>query len=386
MTQGPYSVAPQQHSPRDRATLITFLIILLLVLGFALRMERSYLMAILMGGILAILVDRNYQALRKRGVRPSLASLIVTSGIVILVLAPLAAFVLLAVRQGVAFGKQLADTNLLSLQSITGMVNRWHPVQFWIGDPAAVDLKIRTGIQNAAKVTSGAVLGLAADLPSMLLQVFLVCLTCYFMLIDGKRFAAWVANKLPIDPDVRARLSASFRNTAASVILASIVSAAVQAALMLVSFLVLGIPLAFFAAGATFILAWIPIVGSAPVWIAATIYTYFHDSGARAAIMLVFGLIIGVSDNFVRPWVLGGRSNLHPLVTLVAIFGGLEMFGFVGVFVGPILMAVLISLLQVWPDVAERYGLILAPQPEEVRPIQRRTASNSSTGASSNSA
>jgi hypothetical protein len=56
--------------------------------------------------------------------------------------------------------------------------------------------------------------------------------------------------------------------------------------------------------------------------------------------------------------ILKGRSKMHPLVSLVAIFGGMEMFGILGIFLGPILAAVLIALLQIWPEVGQRFGLL----------------------------
>ena len=65
--------------------------------------------------------------------------------------------------------------------------------------------------------------------------------------------------------------------------------------------------------------------------------------------MVVCGLMAGLVDNVVRPLILQGRSKMHPLVSLVVIFGGIEMFGILGVFLGPILAAVLIALLQIRP-------------------------------------
>jgi predicted PurR-regulated permease PerM len=78
----------------------------------------------------------------------------------------------------------------------------------------------------------------------------------------------------------------------------------------------------------------------------------------KALLMVVVGLMAGLVDNFVRPLILQGRSKMHPLVSLVAIFGGMEMFGILGIFLGPILAAVLIALLQLWPEVGQRFGLL----------------------------
>jgi predicted PurR-regulated permease PerM len=55
--------------------------------------------------------------------------------------------------------------------------------------------------------------------------------------------------------------------------------------------------------------------------------------------------------------ILKGRGEMNPLISLVAIFGGLQMFGLFGVFIGPIMLAVVVSLLQIWPRVAKSFGL-----------------------------
>ena len=131
---------------------------------------------------------------------------------------------------------------------------------------------------------------------------------------------------------------------------------------------------AFLAAAATFILAWIPLVGCSPVWLAGAIYLYAQDALLKAILMVICGLIAGLVDNFVRPLILQGRSKMHPLVSLVAIFGGMEMFGIMGIFLGPILAAVLIALLQLWPEVGQRFGLLPGSKGRECQPRSDRSS------------
>lgn len=146
--------------------------------------------------------------------------------------------------------------------------------------------------------------------------------------------AAWLHSKIPLDDDVRAALGQSFQATTASVVRATFVAAAVQSALMFLGFVVLGVPSAFLAGGATFLAAMIPLVGSAPVWISGAIYLWLQGSVVKMVILAVIGLFIGVVDNVVRPAVLKEGGDMHPLVSLVAIFGGIKSFGMIGVFFG----------------------------------------------------
>ncbi len=78
----------------------------------------------------------------------------------------------------------------------------------------------------------------------------------------------------------------------------------------------------------------------------AALHTFFilQDRTSALALLLV-ALVVSVLDNVVRPWVLKGSGNLHPLVAFVAAFGGIQVFGFSGVFLGPILAGICVELL-----------------------------------------
>ena len=350
---------PSAVRPQNRVTLVTFLALLIIVLAVTLQMVWPYLLAVVMGGILALLGQPIFQKLRHRGVKPKLASILVTLGIIVLVIAPLSAFIIVAVKQGIAVGQRVAENDAFSFQSILQRVSGWGPIESVIGSPESLERQARGWIQRAGSQATALILAVAGNVPNILLQLALASIACFFFLIDGKRFMSWMRGKIPLDSDVREKVVSSFKETAISVIWATLAAAGAQSTMMLVSFLALGVPAAFLAAGATFIFAWIPILGSVPVWITGAIYLYTQGMVAKAAIMIVLGLLTGVVDNFVRPLVLKGRGNMHPLVSLVAIFGGVGMFGILGVFIGPIIAAILISLLQIWPAVGQRFGLQL---------------------------
>jgi predicted PurR-regulated permease PerM len=90
--------------------------------------------------------------------------------------------------------------------------------------------------------------------------------------------------------------------------------------------------------------------------------------------MIVIGLLVGVSDNIVRSFVLQGRDEMHPLVSLVAMFGGIAMFGIVGVFIGPILAAIVIAVLDTWPSVAAQYGITVGTNEDLNRTLEASKA------------
>jgi predicted PurR-regulated permease PerM len=343
---------------KNRTTLFTFFGLLGLALFINFKMMAPYLLAILVGGILAMVSAPFYRRLLKRNFSPKLAAGTVTLGVGLLLLGPTLSFTAIVVDQGVDFANTLSQYEGFSLPTLNQKLTQLKPIRTLVGDKAAVDKQIRDGIQSFGKAASAWILAAVSKVPDLFLQLLLGIFACFFLLLDSKRLFLWTKDKLPLDPEVRETLFASFKDTAVSAIWATLAAATVQAALMFVSFLALGIPVAFLAAGATFFFAWIPIVGSTPVWLGGAVYLYSQGNPGKMAILLLMGVVTGLSDNVVYPWMLKGRGNLHPMVGLVAIFGGIHMFGVLGVFLGPILAALLISLLKILPDIRRKFGLV----------------------------
>ena len=104
---------------------------------------------------------------------------------------------------------------------------------------------------------------------------------------------------------------------------------------MLLSYLTPGVPAAF-GSGCNLPLGLDPAGGVLAGLAGRAIYLYAQDALLKAILMVVCGLLAGLVDNVVRPLILQGRSKMHPLVSLVAVFGGLERFGIMGILLGPI--------------------------------------------------
>ena len=89
-------------------------------------------------------------------------------------------------------------------------------------------------------------------------------------------------------------------------------------------------------------------MGSAPLTLGIAIIQFLQGHTAVGCILGAAALVVATMDNFIRPWFLKGSSNLHPLLAFVAAFGGLQTMGFVGVFLGPIVAALLLATIQVF--------------------------------------
>src|SRR2546423_5496631 len=230
-----------------------------------------------MGGILALLARPVFQWLQGHHVPPRVAAALVVLGVVLVLMAPLAFLVTKAIQQGLALGQGLAADGV-SLRSLLDHVSRWAPIERLLGSPGAFEPQARRWMQSAGTRATAMIVGLAAYLPNLVLQGVLASIACFFLLVDGSRLRRWMTDKIPIAADVRVHVVQAFQETAISVIWATLAAAAAQSAVMLLLYLTLGVPAAFLAAGATFLFAWIPLVGSSPVWLAGAIYLYAQET------------------------------------------------------------------------------------------------------------
>jgi predicted PurR-regulated permease PerM len=344
------------------AHLVTFMGALLLCFVAVLWMVGPYLLSLYLGGTLAMLAYPLHQWLQEtRKWGPRLAAAALTAGLLALVILPLTAFSVMAVMQSIDLGQQMAELKEFSPRAITKVLSRWDLVRTVIGDPSDVNARLKSVIQAAGQFTSASVLELGKGVPEFLVQLALALLAFFFLLLNGVQFVDWLLGLGALDRKVQNELVHAFRDTTISVVLASLAAASAQALLIAGGFLLLGIPGAFLAGGVTFVFAWIPVLGTVPAAAAGLLYLYVDGSPVLMAAMLSVGVAASLIDNLVRPLVLRGRAGMHPLVGLVAIIGGIRMFGILGVFIGPILAAMLLALLRIWPAIGGRFGIYVQP-------------------------
>lgn len=336
---------------------VPFVLVLALALAITLLMIAPFLIPVVMGGISAVLVYPLYRRALGRGLSPLLSAAAITLSVIILIVGPALTLVVLSVKQASVIAEWVATAQIPTLQELMREGANWGIVSALGGTPESLEQGMRSLTQAMSRFATTTLLRLASEVPHVALQMTLSVLAGFFFLMDGARAVAWIASLIPMNRSIQNRIRESFRDTAISVIWASMAAAATQAGIMLLAFGVLDIPAAFLAGGATFIFAWIPLLGSFPVWGSGILYLVLQGSLIKAAILLGIGIFTAVIDNFIRPLVLKGRSEMHPMVSLIAIFGGLEMFGIVGVFFGPILMAIMLTLLQIWPVMGKDSGL-----------------------------
>ena len=139
----------------------------------------------------------------------------------------------------------------------------------------------------------------------------------------------------------------------------------IQGALGGIAFYALGVPSAVLWSVAMMFLSLIPLTGAFIVWIPAAIYLAVSGAWVKALLLTLWGvLVIGLVDNFLRPRLVGSRAKLHELFIFFAVLGGLQVFGIIGIVLGPVVLAIALALFDAFrhPDTsaASSIGLPLS--------------------------
>ena len=196
-----------------------------------------------------------------------------------------------------------------------------------------------------ALVSSGGsfVMGALGTAASFMLMLFVL----FFVLRDGAAVARQVVRMLPIGDRRRARLWQHLTDVTRAVFLGIGVTALVQGVLVGVGFWIAGLPSPLVFGVIAVLVALIPMVGSALVWAPGALFLAARGEYGYAIFLAAWGaIIVGMVDNFLRPMLISGRAEVPTLAVFVGVMGGLAAFGFIGLFVGPIVLGLLVALFR----------------------------------------
>jgi len=199
------------------------------------------------------------------------------------------------------------------------------------------------------------------DLPGFFLHFFIMLFVTFYMFIDGPRMLKALKRSLPLKEIHKEHIFKQFNDVIFATIYGSIVVAVIQGVVATIGFFIFGVTSPIMLGLITIIAAFIPLLGAALIWFPAVvtllvkgILTENNDFTFRAIGLFIWSLILVSSiDNVLKPKIIGSKAKMHPLVILLGVFGGLSAFGFVGIMVGPLLLALFITALKIYESEKE---------------------------------
>ncbi|MFH1661786.1 MAG: AI-2E family transporter, partial [Candidatus Falkowbacteria bacterium] len=183
---------------------------------------------------------------------------------------------------------------------------------------------------------------------TLFLQSLVVLFTFFFVLRDKEELVLYLKSLSPFTKEVEKKFFDSSKRITASVIYGQVIIGLAQGLVAGVGFFIFGVPNALFLTMLAALAGIFPVIGTAIIWVPVVIYLVLEGSTFATVGVGIFGIISSSIDNFLRPIIVSKRTDIHISVLLVGMIGGLFLFGVLGFILGPLILAYLFILLEVY--------------------------------------
>jgi predicted PurR-regulated permease PerM len=326
------------------------------------RIAQPYLDVLAWATVLAVLFYPMHRWLLKRLDRPNLCALLSLTVVIVIIVLP-------TILIGRAVVQEMRTITVGLPASLAGWLDPSNPmvggVVSWVEQ--YIDLQpLREarswteslqawggGIASRSLTVVGGVVGGAV-------KIVLIAFTMFFLFRDGDEIRRRLYDFMPIEGWRAHSVVMRTREVIQASVYGTLLLAAIQGALGGLAFWVLGLPGAILWSVVMTLLSIIPMLGAFVIWAPAAGYLALSGSWGQAVALAVWGaLVIGSADNLLRPVLVGNRTRMHELLVFFGVLGGLEAFGFIGLIMGPVVIAVTLALIGiVWQEVDNRHSVV----------------------------
>lgn len=313
---------------------------------------RPYADPIIFAVVIAIIFYPLHRRFQRLFHKPSVAALVSMLAALLLTAGPL-------LYLGIAVSSELSDLYkalaarsagdggpaayiILSLQRASAWLTQHFPIP---------EVDVRGILMRRMEAASASLLhattGLLGNLLTFTVDAVIACFVLFFLFRDGRALMERLASTLPLSPERFEQLQDRISTTVIANFYGGVAVSAAQGTLTAIAFWALGISSPVLWGLVTAVFSLVPMVGSAAVWVPASLVLLFTGHVIKGIILLAVGAgVIGLADNVLRPWIVSESVRLHTVYVFFALLGGVQVFGVVGLFLGPVILSVTVALIE----------------------------------------
>ncbi len=338
------------------APVVTFLVLLIL----SLVIISPYITAILSAFILAFAFYPLHRRMRRKLRRDWLSALIV-SLIIIAIFGVFFAFILNSLASEVySFYTEARQITPATFQCDGNVTPLCKAVSYFqAADGAALfNTYFPEAIRKLSLTLVNIVTNFIVSLPGFFLNLFMVFFMTFFLLKDAEIIQEKIKSILPIKRSYQQKVFRKVNDSMNAMVYGTLAVAFAQGALAALGYYIFGVKSPILFGSLTFIFAIVPYFGSAIIWLpigALKIINGLIISSNREMWMgigvIIYGaLIVSTIDNLLKPILVSGRAKMHPILTLLGLLGGLQMMGFIGIIIGPIVLSLFQAFFEIYEE------------------------------------
>ncbi len=219
----------------------------------------------------------------------------------------------------------------------------------YTGQQVDIASAVGSAVNEFSNLAFGSFSRVVNVLTNVSIGITIMMFLLFYFLKDGEKLVGWLKSVTPMPQDIQENLYSRVNRTTWAVIKGHVLVAVTQGLVAGLGLFIAGVPNYIFWTFIMILLGFIPIIGTIIVWGPATVYLFLMGSFEAAVFLLVWGLVVvGITDNIMRPLVVDKSAELHPAAILIGVIGGVYIFGAPGLFIGPIIIGVFKSVLLVF--------------------------------------
>ncbi|HAO64692.1 TPA: hypothetical protein DCQ44_01790 [Candidatus Taylorbacteria bacterium] len=332
---------------QKRIQVVFFLVLLGLGILMGYMVYKPFLNVIILALVLAILLYPLYErVLKSFSGKSKLAAAVVIILAIVFILTPLVLLSLQIFNQSRDVYMELQGSHVDYLQKAITTIEK--PVQVYFPQ---FTFDLRGFLQQIVAWIGGNAGNIISSTGQALLGLFLVFITLFFFLKDGRKFLDYMVKLSPLDDAYDVKIFHRIGSMISSVVRGVLLIAIIQAVLVGIGFMIFGVPNAALWGTVTVIASLLPFVGTALVVVPGIAFLLLSGNLIGAIGLAVWGiLLVGLIDNLLMPVLYGRSTQVHPLIILFAVLGGIYTFGPLGFLVGPMMISFLIAILEIYRE------------------------------------
>jgi len=336
------------QTERERLNLVIFYGAIFLLGYLAFRILQPFIMPLAWAGVLSLCAYPLFSRIEPR-LGPSRSAILSTAAVALLIILPTVLLAVALINEA-AQAASLLQAAAADIDNHDKIIGAWKWMEDHLPLPPLDQIKTRL-LGAAAQLTAWLATQAGVILQNtsiFLFKMFVTLLALFFFLRDSKQLGTAVRKLLPFEKERREQLISLTRDLVYASTTTMLAVAAAQGLAGGIAFAVLGINAPVFWGVVMGICALVPVFGTALVWLPAAAWLILSGSWIRGLILIAIGVgIVGMLDNLLRPALMSGRSSMNGLLIFISLLGGVTAFGFIGLVLGPVVAALVMSLLQV---------------------------------------
>jgi predicted PurR-regulated permease PerM len=316
---------------------------------------RPFLGSLMWGIVLSIVFYPLYSYTLKYIKLKSLASLIVLVVICAIVVGPFSYFLYLLINEvqdivtHLGSGKVETLHDILRQPTVISILERISSISHTAYTPEDIETSLIVKVSQLGKELVGKIPVGIGNLLSLLLNFVFMALAVFFMIRDGAGFLEKSRDYMPFSHKQKEMLASEIRDIVISTVYGGTVVAILQGTIGGVTYAALGIRSPVLWGLATSIASFIPLLGAVTVWGPIALYLFFNGFILKGIIMIIIGVFgISIMDFAVKPVLIGNRTSLPVIFIFFSVIGGIGFFGVVGLIMGPLVVALFLSVLEIF--------------------------------------